>query len=35
MLRKPELKVSFAKGKAWEKNQPNDHTSKDFLLFFN
>jgi hypothetical protein len=31
MLRKPELKVSFAKGRTWEKSQPNDHTSTLFL----
>jgi hypothetical protein len=27
MLRKPEMKVSFNKGRKWELNQPNDHTS--------
>jgi len=33
MLRKPELKVSFAKGRNWEKKQPNDHTSTLFSPF--
>jgi hypothetical protein len=28
MLRKPDLKISFAKGRNWEKSQPNDHTSR-------
>ena|SRR5271170_1409885 len=36
MLRKPDLKVSFTKGKNWEKKQPNDYTSMYvFLLTFN
>ena len=32
MLRKPDLKVSFTKGKNWEKKQPNDHTSMYVFL---
>jgi hypothetical protein len=34
MLRKPDMKVSFTKGKKWEEKQPNDHTSKFFYLYF-
>jgi hypothetical protein len=34
MLRKPEMKVSFNKGRKWELNQPNDHTSTSLSLSF-
>src|SRR5450432_1427024 len=32
-IRKPDQKISWGCVKKWQKSQPNDHTSKSFLLF--
>jgi hypothetical protein len=32
-IRKPDQKISWGCVRKWQKSQPNDHTSKSFLLF--
>jgi hypothetical protein len=32
-IRKPDQKISWGYIRKWQKSQPNDHTSKSFLLF--
>src|SRR3989440_11671265 len=32
-IRKPDQKISWGCVQKWQKSQPNDHTSKSFLLF--
>src|SRR5436189_2454195 len=32
-IRKPDQKISWGCVKKWQNSQPNDHTSKSFLLF--